>query len=129
MKKTLLAVVIVAFAATLFTACTPAATSSKPVVRHVVSFKYKDNTPDADIQKVEDAFRALKTKVPGIVSFECGKNISPEKLNKGFTHLFILTFNNEADRDAYLVHPDHKAFCAALGAVADVFVMDIQAKP
>ena len=106
-----------------------AAPAEKAVVRHVVAFKYKDNTSEVEIQKVEDAFRALKTKVPGIVSFECGKNISPEKLNKGFTHCFILTFQNEKDRDAYLVHPDHKAFGSALGAVADVFVIDIQAKP
>lgn len=92
---------------------------------HVVSFKFKENASKEDIQKVVDAFGALKKKIPAIQSYEWGTNVSPEKHDKGFTHAFILTFNNEKDRDAYLVHPDHKAFGGIVGPVlADVFVVD-----
>jgi len=60
---------------------------------------------------------------------EWGTNNSPENLNKGFTHGFVLTFKTEKDRDAYLVHPDHKAFGKLVGGVlADVFVLDFLAK-
>ncbi len=98
-------------------------------LRHVVSFKFKDSASAADIKKVEDAFRALKTKVPGIVALEYGTNISPENLNQGFTHCFILTFKTDKERDAYLVHPDHKAFGSLLGPYLDkVFVIDFWAK-
>jgi hypothetical protein len=56
-------------------------------------------------------------------------NNSPEKHNKGTTHGFILTFNNEKDRDAYLVHPDHKKFGELVGPLlADVFVIDFWAQ-
>lgn len=100
----------------------------KARVRHVVAFKFKDSATPAQIQEVEKAFAALKTKIPQIVSFEMGTNMSPEKLNKGFTHCFILTFKNAADRDTYLVHPDHKAFGQIVGPVmSDVFVIDIVA--
>jgi hypothetical protein len=97
-------------------------------LRHVVAFKYKDTASPEDIKKVEKAFRELKTKIPGIVSYESGENNSPEKHNKGCTHAFILTFKSEKDRDAYLVHPAHKEFGAMLGPfLADVFVIDFWA--
>jgi len=102
---------------------------AKVKVRHVVCFKFKDDAKPEQIQAVEKAFKDLKTKIKEIVSFEMGTNISPEKLNKGFTHCFILTFNSEKDRNAYLVHPDHKAFGQVLSPVgADVFVIDFIAK-
>ena len=85
-------------------------------------------TPE-QIQAVEDAFRALKQKIPEIVTLEWGTNVSKEKHDKGFTHCFVLSFKNEKDRDAYLVHPDHKAFGKVLGPVMeDVFVIDFLTK-
>lgn len=82
-----------------------------------------------EIQKVENAFRDLKKKIPQISALEWGTNNSPEKHDKGFTHCFILTFKTEKDREAYLPHPDHKAFGKILGPVlADVFVIDYWAK-
>lgn len=98
-------------------------------LRHVVAFKFKDGTLAADIKRVEDAFAGLKAKIPQIQSFEAGLNNSPENLNKGCTHGFILTFASEKDRDAYLVHPDHKEFGKLVGPLlADVFVIDFWGK-
>ena len=62
------------------------------VLRHVVLFKFKEGTSASDIQKVEDAFTALPSKISEIVSYEWGLNNSPEGLDKGFTHCFFLTF-------------------------------------
>lgn len=97
----------------------------KGKLRHVVAFKFKETTSPQDIQRVEDAFAGLKSKIPQIQAFEWGLNNSPEGLNKGCTHGFILTFNSEKDRDAYLVHPDHVEFGKLVKPVlADVFVID-----
>jgi hypothetical protein len=94
-------------------------------LRHVVLFKFKDSSSPADVKKVEDAFAALPSKLPQIKGYEWGKNNSPENLNQGLTHCFILTFNSEKDRDEYLVHPDHKAFGKILGPHLDkVTVVD-----
>lgn len=96
-------------------------------VRHVVVFKYKDAADESQIKEITDAFRALKEKIPGILSFEHGENNSPENLNRGFTHVYLLTFENAAARDAYLPHPEHKAFGKLLGEsgiLAEAFVID-----
>jgi hypothetical protein len=96
---------------------------------HVVSFKFKEGADNEKIKAVEDAFAALPSKIPGIASYKWGTNVSPEKHDKGFTHCFILGFRTEKDRDAYLVHPDHKAFGKVLGPVlGDVFVIDFWAQ-
>jgi hypothetical protein len=96
-------------------------------VKHVVVFKFKSKTTPAQIEEVTTTFRNLKDKIPGILSFENGVNNSPENLNKGFTHVYLLTFKDAASRDAYLPHPEHKKFGDLLtkfDAVEDVFVVD-----
>lgn len=88
--------------------------SKKTMLRHVVIFKFKDASSAQEVQKVVDGFRELKSKIPQIASFEFGTNNSPEGLNDGFTHCFLVTFKSEKDRDAYLPHPAHKAFVELL---------------
>jgi hypothetical protein len=101
-------------------------TQQQPV-RHVVVFKYKPSATPEQIQQVTQAFRELKKKIPGMTAFEDGVNNSPEKLNKGFTHVYVMTFESAAARDAYLPHPEHKAFGALLGKLGvleEAFVVD-----
>src|SRR4051812_36193979 len=96
---------------------------------HVVSIKFKPDAKPEQIKAVEEAFTALKTKVPGITSLHWGTNVSPEKRNKGYTHCFVLTFAADKDRDVYLTHPEHQAFGKVLGPVMeDVMVIDFWAK-
>lgn len=98
-------------------------------LQHVVSFKFKSSASTEDIKKVEEAFGALKHKIPQIKKFEWGTNVSKENRDKGFTHCFVLTFQSEKDRDAYIEHPEHKAFGKIVGPVLeDVFVIDFWAK-
>lgn len=97
----------------------------KPVLRHVVIFKFKPEVTAAQLDEVNRAFQNLKIAIPQIQDFERGLNNSPEGKNQGFTHGYLLTFASEADRDAYLPHPDHKKFGALLGGkLDDVFVFD-----
>lgn len=94
-------------------------------LRHIVLFKFKETANESEIKKIETAFKGLKSKIEQIEGFEWGLNISPENLNKGFTHGFLLTFNSEKDRDLYLPHPDHKAFGELIQPfLEDVLVVD-----
>jgi Stress responsive A/B Barrel Domain len=103
------------------------ADARKEPVRHVVVFKYKSGATEDQIRQVTDAFRDLKKKIPGIVSFERGVNNSPEGKNLGFTHVYLLTFEDANARDAYLPHAEHKKFgelLGKLGVLENVFVVD-----
>ena len=93
----------------------------KTHLRHVVLFKFKENTTAKQMQQVENAFASLPAKIPEIKAFEWGTNNSPEGLDRGFTHCFFLTFSNEKGRDTYLPHPDHKLF----GDLASPYIEDV----
>jgi Stress responsive A/B Barrel Domain len=100
------------------------------LVKHIVVFKYKASASSGQIDEVTKAFKALKDKIPGILSFEYGVNSSPENLNKGFTHVYLVTFEGAEARDAYLPHPEHKKFGELLGlldVLEEAFVVDFQA--
>jgi hypothetical protein len=88
-------------------------------LEHVVCFKFKTAATAHEIKLVEEAFQALKQKIPQVVSLEWGTNVSKEKRDKGFTHCFVLTFKSEQDRDSYIEHPEHKAFGKIVGPVVD----------
>ncbi len=115
----------------LFAGCaSPIGHTNWAQLRHVVMFQFTANTTPEQVKEIEAAFRALPAKIPGIAGFEWGTNVSPEHLNQGLTHCFLLTFRSQADRDAYLPHPAHKAFGALLkGHVEKVTVLDYWAQP
>lgn len=95
------------------------------VLQHIVLFKFKPEATPEKVREILTAFEALPTKIKQIKGFQWGTNNSPENLNKGLTHAFILTFDNEKDRDAYLPHPAHKEFGSIVGPwLADVTVVD-----
>lgn len=95
------------------------------VLRHAVFFSFKDECTEDEVTTIVDAFRELPSKIPEIIDFQWGVNNSPEGLDDGFTHCFLLTFKDEAGRAVYLPHPAHKAFGKVLGDHNDqVFVLD-----
>ena len=52
------------------------------------------------------------------------------RLGQGFGHVYLMTFADAAARDAYLVHPDHQAFVAAIGPLLDAaLVLDYTPQP
>jgi hypothetical protein len=115
MKKTLLLVLV------LFSTfgTINAQQNTKKVLRHVVLFGWNQGTDPAYINKIVTAFGDLPKQISLVKSFEWGLNNSPENLNQGLTHCFTITFESESDRDAYLIHPAHKAFVALLNPAPD----------
>ena len=68
---------------------------------------------------VIDHLAALKGVIPGLVSFSAGPNTSPEGRTLGFTHGFVMDFEDAAARDAYLPHPKHQEAAAHLRAIRE----------
>ncbi|WP_404309120.1 Dabb family protein [Neorhodopirellula lusitana] len=108
----LLGVIVSATTQMSATGTDPAA--SDRVLRHVVMFGFKESSSAEEVQKVVDAFAALPSKIDAIADLEFGVNNSPEGLNDGLTHCFLVSFASEADRETYLPHPAHKAFVEVL---------------
>ncbi|MCB1379441.1 MAG: Dabb family protein [Alphaproteobacteria bacterium] len=96
------------------------------MIRHVVLCRFK---PDADVAGTFAALKALQQKIPGILAITCGADMSPEGLQKGYTHGFIVDFANAAARDTYLPHPEHQKVgamivAATVGGIEGLAVVD-----
>jgi hypothetical protein len=97
------------------------------MVRHVVLFQWKAGTSEATIAECFRELAALKGKIPGLQQFESGPYASPEGLNQGYTHGFIMTFADAASRNAYLPHPEHERVKGVVGPhLAQVIAFDFE---
>jgi hypothetical protein len=94
-------------------------------LRHLILLKFKSNLTAGDFDKTKNTFLALSGKIEAISSIEWGKNNSVERLNKSFTHSYLITFRTEKDRELYLKHPAHKALGDEIGGfIDDILVFD-----
>ncbi len=84
--------------------------AAEKVLRHIVMYQFKAEATPGQVQEVIDAFAALPKKINTIIGFEHGKNVSKEGKSDGFTHVFVVTFKNEKDRDDYIAHPAHAEY-------------------
>lgn len=101
------------------------------IVRHCVLVRFAPGTPPAEIAAVLAELGELKEKIPGILAFTAGGNVSPEGLARGYTHAFVVDFADRAARDRYLADPAHAAAGARLvraaeGGLDGLLVLDFE---
>lgn len=126
--KTLRLALIAIATVTLLMTITPATAADAPY-RHVVLFKFKDSATAEQVQALEKAFGELAKKIDTVKDFEWGTNVSPEGLNDGFTHCFLVSFADKAGLEAYLPHAAHQEFVGKLKPLLDkVCVVDYVAR-
>jgi hypothetical protein len=100
------------------------------MIRHIVLVKFPAATPSDTIDGLFTELDNLRAPLPGMLNFKGGANVSSEGLARGFTHAFSADFVDAAARDAYLIHPAHKAAGARLvadaeGGIDGLIVVDI----
>ncbi|KAK4101020.1 dabb-domain-containing protein [Parathielavia hyrcaniae] len=101
---------------------------------HIVLFQFKADASAEDVKELCARFLALKdncihptSNVPYIKSLKAGKDNSPEGLQNGMTHGFVVEFESAEDRDYYVEEdPVHKAFVKSAGIVAKPTVLDFE---
>lgn len=86
------------------------------MIRHCVFVRFRADVSQDERSQIYAGLAALKAVIPGYLAISYGRNVSPEGLHQGFEDGFTIDFADDAARDAYLVHPDHKAAGARLVA-------------
>lgn len=96
-----------------------------PQVKHFGVFAFKADVTPAEIATCFREMAGMVGRIPGLLDVHHGPYDSPEGLNDGFTHGFIMTFASPAARDAYLPHPEHERVKAiVVPRLARVLVFD-----
>lgn len=89
------------------------------MIQHIVLCKFREDVSGDEIAAIWAALDAVRDVVPGMGAASFGENVSPEGLARGYTHGFVIAFEDAAARDAYLVAPEHKAAGARLVAACE----------
>lgn len=98
-------------------------------VRHMVICRFQAGTPAERIDQLMGMVLGMEGKIPGIVSIEGGPYDSPEGMNQGYSHGFLVTFESPAARDVYLPHPEHEVVRdALLPHIESVVAFDFEVK-
>lgn len=96
------------------------------MIRHIVLVQFKEDAPvDALFAELHD----IKDKVPGLIAISSGMSESPEQMERGHMHGFVVDFDSWDGLQTYQDHPDHKALGAklvahAIGGIDGILVFD-----
>ncbi|AFZ22659.1 Stress responsive A/B Barrel Domain-containing protein [Cylindrospermum stagnale PCC 7417] len=97
-----------------------------PQVQHIVLLNFKEEVTTEKIIYLFGLLAELQQLIPGITYFSGGQNSSPEGLNQGYTHGFVMTFSSVEARDAYLPHSEHERVKSEiLKCIESVLAFDI----
>lgn len=88
-------------------------------IKHIALFKFKEGTSEELINQLFLDVLDLTENIEGIEDYVSGANNSPEGLNQGYTHAFVMTLADAAARDAYLAHPEHEKIKALILPLAE----------
>jgi hypothetical protein len=96
-------------------------------IKHIALVKFKEGTSEEQVSQLFEHMLDLTENVPGIEDYVSGANSSPEGLNQGFTHAFVMTFSDAPARDAYLANQEHERVKAEfMPHIDSVIVFDFE---
>jgi hypothetical protein len=77
------------------------------MLRHVVLFRWKPNTTEAQVASIESALHRLPAQIPCIQSYRFGRDLLIEEGNADFA--LVADFADQEGLETYANHPEHQA--------------------
>ncbi len=87
------------------------------MVRHIVFFKFEDNSP-ANTAQIKERFMRMEGKIEGMQNLEVGINFSTEE--RAFDMALSCDFNNKDGLLFYATHPVHVEIVTYLKSINTV---------
>ena len=100
------------------------------MIRHIVLIKFQPGVSEETVHGLFQELRTIRDQVSGILDITSGRSESPEKIERGYMHGFVVDFDDWDALERYQTHPDHKALGAklvanAIGGLDGILVLDI----
>ena len=101
------------------------------MIRHIVLIRFRQDVPETAIAAIFADLHAIRAVLPGVIDITSGRSQSPEAMERGHMHGFVIDFDSWAALAAYQDHPDHKKLGAALvagavGGIDGILVFDLE---
>lgn len=88
------------------------------MIRHIVLIRFLPSVSEAQIAHLFRELHLIRDKVPGLLDITAGKSESPEEMERGYMHGFVVDFSDWAALQAYQDHPEHQVLGAKLVAAS-----------
>ncbi len=88
------------------------------MIRHIVLIRFRPELGETEIATLFAELHQIRGKISGLLSIASGRSDSPEKMERGYLHGFVLNFSDWDALQAYQDCPDHQEFGAKLVAGA-----------
>jgi hypothetical protein len=103
------------------------------VIRHIVLIRFQSGVSDEKIADMFEALPRIRALLDGVLSITAGKSESPEQIERGYMHGFVIDFRDWDALAAYQAHPDHQRFggelvAHAVGGLDGILVFDLPVK-
>ncbi len=100
------------------------------MIRHIVLTRFKPETSQETISGIYSGLSALAEKLPGAGGFTGGRSESPEQIERGYMHGFIIDFDSWDALQNYAANDEHKALggqlvANAVGGIDGILVLDL----
>ena len=100
------------------------------MLRHIVLTRFKPATPEAKIAGIYAGLSALTDTLEGAQNFTGGRSESPEKIERGYMHGFVVDFDSWDALQAYADNAEHQALggqlvAHAVGGIDGILVLDL----
>lgn len=100
------------------------------MIRHIVLIKFKPETEEAEVIEVFAKLSALADSLSGAHNFTGGRSESPEQIERGYMHGFVIDFASWGDLKIYAEHPEHQALGSqlvqnAIGGIDGILAFDM----
>lgn len=100
------------------------------MIRHIVLTKFK---PEAAEEKIAEIYRGLADlaeRLPGAQNFTGGRSESPEQIERGYMHGFVIDFDSWDALQTYADDPEHQGLGGqlvenAVGGIDGILVLDL----
>ncbi|GAA6179195.1 MULTISPECIES: Dabb family protein [unclassified Shimia] len=100
------------------------------MIRHIVLTKFKPETSEETIAGIYDGLSVLSETLPGARGFTGGRSQSPEQIERGYMHGFVIDFDSWDALKNYADNEEHKALggqlvANAVGGIDGILVLDL----
>ena len=100
------------------------------MIRHIVLTKFKPDVSEETIKGIYNGLAAVTETLEGAANFTGGRSQSPEQIERGYMHGFVIDFDSWEALQTYTDNEDHKALggqlvANAVGGIDGILVLDI----
>jgi hypothetical protein len=88
------------------------------MIRHIVLIRFRPEVTAAAVADLFAELHQINGKIPGLLAITAGKSESPEQMERGYMHGFVVDFADWEALQAYQDHPEHQVLGAGLVAAA-----------